>query len=82
MTDFKLESSTDQYINSLPLSSKERVTLRPKAELSYPYHWDEERDRPELEELNHTNIQAGVCYILKLGFSTSISFNSIWDISI
>lgn len=81
MTDFVMETSTDQNINDLPIRSTRRRSKRPKAEIKFGYNWNDNTDRPNLQPLQE-NLDAGVGYSIKIGVSTKLSFKSIWDISI
>lgn len=82
MTNFKLETSTEEDINNLPLNSAYR-SRRPKVDVDINKKWDYIKDRPVLQKISKdTDVQVGVGARLKMGATLTCQFKSIWDVSI
>lgn len=82
MTNFKLETSTEEEINNLPLNSAHR-SRRPKVEFDINKKWDDSKDRPVLQKISDDNdVQVGIGARLKMGATLTCRFKSIWDVSV
>lgn len=82
MTNFKLETSTEEEINNLPLKSPHR-SRRPKVEIDFNQKWDDNKDRPVLKKIaDNSDVLVGAGVRFKMGATLTFQFKSIWDVSV